>query len=308
MFLALQPVLAREWQLTNTMTGWISSAYYGGYMLAVPVLASLTDRLDARSVWLGATALGALAAAGFGLFAHGMWSAVFFQALAGASLAGTYMPGLKLMDDRIEGPLRPRQVAFYTTAFTLGSSGSYFLVGALADRMPWQTAIIAVALGPIAAWLLVSALLDRVRPARDDAYDSSGLEGSADVVRQHALRRRLRLSHVGVIRAPRVADSIPYVLRRPARAGGCIPSNAGGIDCADRDAGQLHRGGIDDQRRSATVNRGGDGVVDSDGTDFRVTGDAAVGGHHSDGGRLPRTRDGGFGSVDGWSGFGLAWQ
>ena len=166
MFLALQPVLQREWQLSNTTSGWISSAYYGGYMLAVPLLASLTDRLDARTVWLAATALGALAAAGFGTLADGMWTAVIFQALAGASLAGTYMPGLKLIDDRVPGVLHPRHVAFYTTSFTLGSSGSYFIVGQLADALPWRLAIVTVALGPALAWLLVLVMLGRVSGTR----------------------------------------------------------------------------------------------------------------------------------------------
>jgi MFS family permease len=171
MFLALQPVLQQEWHLSNTMSGWISSSYYGGYMLAVPVLASLTDRLDARSVWLGATALGAAAAAGFGLFAHGVWTAVLFQALAGASLAGTYMPGLKLMDDRVPGLLHPRQVAFYTTSFTLGSSASYFLVGQLAEVLAWPTAIVCVALGPIVAWLTIYAAFAPVTPTHRDTYE-----------------------------------------------------------------------------------------------------------------------------------------
>jgi MFS family permease len=174
MFLALQPVLQQQWSLSNTMSGWISSSYYGGYMLAVPVLASLTDRFDARSVWLAATALGGAAAIGFGSFADGVWSAALFQALAGASLAGTYMPGLKLMDDRIPGPLHPRQVAFYTTSFTLGSSGSYFVVGKLAEMFDWRVAIALVALGPLTAWLTIYFALPRVAPTHDDEYDSGG--------------------------------------------------------------------------------------------------------------------------------------
>jgi MFS family permease len=174
MFLALQPVLQPQWQLSNTMSGWISSSYYAGYMLAVPLLASRTDRFDARSVWLGATALGGLAAVGFGVFANGAWTAALFQALAGASLAGTYMPGLKLMDDRIAGPLHPRQVAFYTTSFTLGSSGSYFVVGKLAEMFDWRIAIALVALGPITAWLTIYFALQRVPPSHDNEYDSGG--------------------------------------------------------------------------------------------------------------------------------------
>jgi MFS family permease len=174
MFLALQPLLQPQWSLSNTMSGWISSSYYAGYMLAVPVLASLTDRFDARTVWLSATALGGAAAIGFGLLASGVWTAALFQALAGASLAGTYMPGLKLMDDRIPGPLHPRQVAFYTTSFTLGSSGSYFAVGKLAELFDWRVAIVLIALGPVAAWLTIALALPRVPPSHDDAYDSGG--------------------------------------------------------------------------------------------------------------------------------------
>ena len=165
MFLALQPTLQAEWNLSNTTSGWIASAYYAGYMLAVPVLASLTDRWDARTVWLGAIMMAASGAIGFGTIAEGPLTAVLFQALAGAGLAGTYMPGLKLIDDRVPGALHPRLVAFYTTSFSLGSSGSYFLVGHLIEQFHWRTAIAAAAIGPAAAWLLIYLTLDRVAPA-----------------------------------------------------------------------------------------------------------------------------------------------
>jgi MFS family permease len=162
MFLALQPLLQHEWLLSNTTSGWISSAYYGGYMLAVPVLASLTDRFDARTVWLTAIMLAACSALGFSAIADGPVTAALCQALAGAGLAGTYMPGLKLMDDRIAGVLHPRLVAFYTTSFSLGASASYFLVGQLVEAFPWRTAIAIAAAGPLAGWLLIYFALNRV--------------------------------------------------------------------------------------------------------------------------------------------------
>lgn len=174
MFLALQPLLQREWALSNTTSGWIASAYYAGYMLAVPVLASLTDRWDARTVWLSAITLAAAGALGFGMLATGPLTAVLFQAIAGAGLAGTYMPGLKVIDDRLPGMLHPRLVAFYTTSFSLGSSGSYFLVGQLLQQFDWRTAIAAVAIGPAVAWLLIYLTLDRVAPAPHTRTDATG--------------------------------------------------------------------------------------------------------------------------------------
>jgi MFS family permease len=165
MFLALQPLLQGEWQLSNTTSGWIASAYYAGYMCAVPVLASLTDRFDARSVWLTAITFAAAGALGFSVFAAGPVTAVLCQALAGAGLAGTYMPGLRLIADRLPGVLHPRLVAFYTTSFSLGSSGSYFLVGQLIQDLPWRPAIAVAAMGPIIAWFLIYLALGPVSPS-----------------------------------------------------------------------------------------------------------------------------------------------
>ena len=54
---ALWPVfltkLGQEWGLTNTDIGWISGAYFFGYLFATPVLVGLTDRVDARLVFVG---------------------------------------------------------------------------------------------------------------------------------------------------------------------------------------------------------------------------------------------------------------
>ena len=55
-FPALLPTFIGAWQLSNTEAGWITAVYYAGYMFSVPVLVSVTDRLDARRVVL----LGAL--------------------------------------------------------------------------------------------------------------------------------------------------------------------------------------------------------------------------------------------------------
>jgi MFS family permease len=163
MFLALQPQLREAWQLSNTAAGWISSAYFTGYMVAVPVLVSLTDRYDARTIWLGSTTIAVGAALGFGLLADGVWTALLFQFLAGASLAGTYMPGLKLIADRVKGVLHPRFVAFYTTSFTMGASASFYAIGQLDAWSYWRTAVALSALGPAVAWFLAYVWLHPIR-------------------------------------------------------------------------------------------------------------------------------------------------
>jgi MFS family permease len=162
MFLALQPQLQAAWGLSNTELGWISSAYFTGYMLAVPVLGSLTDRIDARTVWIAACALAGLGCLGFALFADGPVTAVFMQLITGAGLAGTYMPGLKVITDRLDALPRPRHVAFYTTSFTLGASLSFWIVGQLDVVLDWRVAVGLTTIGPALGCLLVAGLLRRV--------------------------------------------------------------------------------------------------------------------------------------------------
>ena len=50
------PALISEWSLTNTEAGWISGIYYAAYTLTVPLLSSLTDRVDPKRVYLGSVA------------------------------------------------------------------------------------------------------------------------------------------------------------------------------------------------------------------------------------------------------------
>ncbi|MBN9280026.1 MAG: hypothetical protein J0I57_20665, partial [Hyphomicrobium sp.] len=66
---ALLPRMIPLWDLSNTQAGWITASFYAAYMLAVPILVTLTDRVDAKFVYLfgvGATVVGH---GGFALFA-----------------------------------------------------------------------------------------------------------------------------------------------------------------------------------------------------------------------------------------------
>jgi MFS family permease len=89
------------WSLSGAQAGLMASAFAFGYMLAVPVLTTLTDRIDARLILLVGSTATALATLGFGLFADGLWSATLIWGLAGVGFAGAYMPGLKALTDRL---------------------------------------------------------------------------------------------------------------------------------------------------------------------------------------------------------------
>lgn len=154
-YTTLLPQLQREWSLSNSHAGLIGGVFYAGYMIGVPVLTSLTDRIDSRRIYVWSCAISTLGAAGFAWFAQGLWTALLFQLLIGAGLAGTYMPGLKTLTDHLEGSVQSRGTAFYTASFGIGSSLSIVVCGRLGATLGWEAAFWYGTVGPVLGALLV---------------------------------------------------------------------------------------------------------------------------------------------------------
>ena len=86
---ALLPGMMRLWELSNIEAGWITASFYGAYMISVPVLVTLTDRVDPKRVYLFGVASTVAGHLLFGLLADGFWSALILRALTGMGWAGT---------------------------------------------------------------------------------------------------------------------------------------------------------------------------------------------------------------------------
>ncbi|MDR1276714.1 MAG: MFS transporter [Candidatus Accumulibacter sp.] len=160
------PRLRIEWTMTAAQAGFISGAFFFGYMVTVPVLSSLTDRTDARKVYLAACCLNAAGVFGFAFLAQGMYSGAFFQAITGIGLAGTYMPGLKVLTDRVEGPRQSRYISFYTASFGFGTTLSLLASGWVAKVFPWRTTMALLALGPLLAASIMYLTIERKDPVK----------------------------------------------------------------------------------------------------------------------------------------------
>ena len=154
-FAALLPELRDLWRLTNAEAGLIASAFFGGYVATVSYWTALTDRMDARRVYLTGALLATAGGIGFGLAAKGLVSGMLFHALLGAGVAGTYMPGLRLLSDRTGGPSQSRYIAFYTSFFGIGTAASLALAGLLAPAWGWRSAFVLSAAGPLLAGMWV---------------------------------------------------------------------------------------------------------------------------------------------------------
>jgi predicted MFS family arabinose efflux permease len=153
---ALLPDMMRRWSLTNSEAGWITSAFYAAYMVSVPVLVTLTDRIDAKRVYLfgvGATVAGHLL---FGLLADGFWSALSLRALAGLGWAGTYMTGLKLLADQVDGKMMSRAVTGHAASIGISGAISYVLGDLIALEFGWRMAFASAGMTAAVAWLTVA--------------------------------------------------------------------------------------------------------------------------------------------------------
>jgi len=159
----LAAFLIPEWHLSGAQAGLLVGSGAAGYMLTVPVLATLTDRIDARKILIAGSAVSALGTLLFGIFASGLWSGAFFNAIAGIGFAGAYMPGLKALTDRLDPGDSSRAVTLYTSSFSFGVGLSFLVSQLVAESWGWRTAFLVTAVGPV-IMLLVCLLLRPVEP------------------------------------------------------------------------------------------------------------------------------------------------
>ena len=153
---ALLPGMMQRWSLNNSEAGWITSAFYATYMVSVPFLVTLTDRIDAKRVYLFGVGCTTVAHLLFGVLADGFWSALALRGLAGIGWAGTYMTGLKLLADQVDARLMSRAVTGHAASIGISGAISYVLGDLLAHEFGWRVAFASAGLTAAIAWLTVA--------------------------------------------------------------------------------------------------------------------------------------------------------
>lgn len=154
-FAVLLPEFSEMWSLTNTQAGWVGGIFFAGYVLAVPVLVGLTDAVDAKRVYIIGIVFGLTGSFGFAYLADGFWTAMFFRLLAGVSLAGTYMPGLQILNERLEPEQRQRAMPWYLGTVTVGTGISFYWTGRLVEVFDWPQIFLTAGLLQVVCLMLV---------------------------------------------------------------------------------------------------------------------------------------------------------
>ena len=161
---ALLPGYMDRWSLSATEAGWLVGAFFAAYVVAVPVLVALTDRLPAQWIYLvgaGATALSHL---GFAFLAEGFWSALLLRAIGGIGWAGAYMPGLKVLADRQEGAAQSRAVSWHAAGVGIAGAVSFAVAGAIDALAGPEAAFVFGGVAALAAGAIGLAVMPGAAP------------------------------------------------------------------------------------------------------------------------------------------------
>ncbi|HEV8533287.1 MAG TPA: MFS transporter [Methylomirabilota bacterium] len=164
-FSALLPLLQKEWELSNSQAGLIVSFYQFGYIGAVMILATLTDYMPPRRIYLWSAFWMAAASFAFAFWAHGFLSAVILRGAVGLGFAGTYMPGMRMVAERFASGRRGFAMGCYIGTFTLGTSLSLLLTGWANGHWGWRAAFALTAVGPLVAGVIGWMALPRTMAA-----------------------------------------------------------------------------------------------------------------------------------------------
>ena len=156
---ALLPQYIAAWSLSKTEAGWLVGIFFAAYVVAVPVLVSLTDRVPTRRVYAVGALLTALSHLGFVFLADGFWSGLILRALAGMGWAGAYMPGLKAIADTLEGNAQSRAVSMHAAGVGVAGASSYAISGLIDSLFGSQAAFlfggVAALIALVVAWVVM---------------------------------------------------------------------------------------------------------------------------------------------------------
>ena len=176
-------LLKQDWGLSSAQAGLIQSAWHVGYLVSLFAIGFFADRFGAKRTFLATSIAACASGLAFAVFADGFVSALLLHCLAGLCSGGSYTPGLTLIAERFPAVRRGRVMGYYLAAASLGYALSLSLSSVLIVTAGWRIALLACALGPVAASLLAAWVLRSTRNVVHPAGYANPLRGLAEVWR-----------------------------------------------------------------------------------------------------------------------------
>src|SRR5688500_18526113 len=116
-YAALLPQLRDEWAISNAQAGVVGGMFFAGYIATVSYWTALTDRVDARKVYLAGGLLAAAGGVGFGWGVSGFATAILFMAMLGGCISAAYMSGMLIHLVRLSGSPHRLCIVYNTMSY-----------------------------------------------------------------------------------------------------------------------------------------------------------------------------------------------
>ena len=154
---AAVPILRQQWWLTDAESAWLTIAVQLGFITGTFLYAylNLSDRFNARRVFLVSALLGAASNAVFAWLANGLASVVVLRFLTGLTLAGVYPVGMKIVAMWFQTGLGWR-LGLLVGSLTLGTASPY-LIQAVGAEWDWRALVSFASGSSLAGGLLMAS-------------------------------------------------------------------------------------------------------------------------------------------------------
>jgi MFS transporter, Spinster family, sphingosine-1-phosphate transporter len=154
---AVQPLVQREFHLSNAQVGYLTSAFLGFYIVAAPLTGPLADRYSRKHIivlgaifWSGLTLLTALT--------HSYWELLVRHTLVGIGEATFVIIAPTFVADLFPEDERGRIFGIFYLAIPVGTAAGYLLGGKLGVEHGWRSPFYIAALPgfllALAVWFL----------------------------------------------------------------------------------------------------------------------------------------------------------
>jgi MFS transporter, Spinster family, sphingosine-1-phosphate transporter len=176
---AVQPLIQREFSLSDKQVGALTSAFFACYMVAAPLITPLADRYSRRwiiaigaFVWSAATLLSAVT--------HTYHELLLRHVIVGIGEATFVAISPAFLADLYPENIRGRVMGFFYLATPVGSALGYIVGGYLGHHYGWRSPFLICAFPGFLLGAAVLGLREPTRGASDhlaDSFERSSLRG-----------------------------------------------------------------------------------------------------------------------------------
>lgn len=167
-YAACLPILLREWDMSATQAGSISSAFMFGYAASLFTFAWLSDYYGAKRLFILSAFLGAASALSFGFFARSYLSGLLLYGFAASTQGGLYTPAIMLFADRYDVSRRGAAVGYLIASTSVGYAFSLVVTGICLSWGGYRTAFIITGCLPLVglalSWYALRKTPNRIHP------------------------------------------------------------------------------------------------------------------------------------------------